>query len=83
MTRKTTERLFDFSLRLAERRKKRGKPGRLTLVDKANVFKAFNWQRDIFDERKTKFPGCNDRHALCRCLRRHDGEAGRGTSTSW
>jgi 3-isopropylmalate dehydrogenase len=33
-----------------------GHPGRLTLVDKANVFKAFNWQRDIFAERKTKFP---------------------------
>jgi 3-isopropylmalate dehydrogenase len=56
VTRKTTERLFDFCLRLAERRKKRGKPGRLTLVDKANVFKAFNWQRTIFDERKAKFP---------------------------
>src|SRR6195256_2849110 len=57
VTRKTTERLFDFSLKLTERRKKRGRPGRLTLVDKANVFKAFNWQRDIFAERKAKFPG--------------------------
>jgi len=56
VTRKTTERLFDFSLRLAERRKKRGHPGRLTLVDKANVFTAFNWQRGIFDERVKKFP---------------------------
>ena len=56
VTRKTTERLFDFSLKLAERRKRRGRPGRLTLVDKANVFKAFNWQRAIFAERKTKFP---------------------------
>ena len=56
VTRNKTERLFDFSLRLAERRKMRGKPGRLTLVDKANVFKAFNWQRDIFAERKAKFP---------------------------
>src|SRR3569833_2613917 len=56
VTRKTTERLFDFCLRLAQRRKRRGKPGRLTLVDKANVFKAFNWQRTIFDERKAKFP---------------------------
>src|SRR5690349_22292693 len=55
VTRGKTERLFDFSLRLAERRKKRGRPGRLTLVDKANVFKAFNWQRDIFDARKAKF----------------------------
>jgi 3-isopropylmalate dehydrogenase len=56
VTRKTTERLFDFSLKLTERRKKRGKPGRLTLVDKANVFKAFNWQREIFTERKATFP---------------------------
>ena len=56
VTRKTTERLFDFSLRLAERRKKSGRRGRLTLVDKANVFKAFNWQRGIFAERKAKFP---------------------------
>jgi 3-isopropylmalate dehydrogenase len=56
VTRDKTERLFDFSLKLAERRRKRGRPGRLTLVDKANVFKAFNWQRDIFAERKAKFP---------------------------
>ncbi len=56
VTRDKTERLFDFSLKLAERRMRRGKPGRLTLVDKANVFKAFNWQRDIFSERKPKFP---------------------------
>jgi len=59
VTRNKTERLFDFSLHLAERRKARGKPGRLTLVDKANVFKAFNWQRDIFAERATKHPGVN------------------------
>ena len=56
VTRDKTERLFDFSLKLTERRKQRGRPGRLTLVDKANVFKAFNWQRDIFAERKAKFP---------------------------
>jgi 3-isopropylmalate dehydrogenase len=56
VTRDKTERLFDFSLKLAARRKTRGNPGRLTLVDKANVFKAFNWQRDIFNERKPQFP---------------------------
>jgi 3-isopropylmalate dehydrogenase len=55
VTRKTSERLFDFSLRLAERRKNRGRPGRLTLVDKANVFKAFAWQREIMAERAKKF----------------------------
>ncbi len=41
ITRKTSERLFEFSFRLAERRKARGRPGALTCVDKANVFKAF------------------------------------------
>src|SRR3569833_1914620 len=55
-THKTTDRLFDFCLRLAQRRKRRGKPGRLTQVDKDKVIKAFNWQRTIFDERKAKFP---------------------------
>jgi 3-isopropylmalate dehydrogenase len=56
VTRGKTERLFDFSLKLAARRKARGHPGKLSLVDKANVFKAFNWQRAIFTERKAKFP---------------------------
>jgi len=56
ITRKTTQRLFDFSLRLAERRKKRGRPGLCTCVDKANVFKAFAWARDIFAERAMNFP---------------------------
>ena len=37
ITRKTSQRLFDFSLRLTERRKKRGKPGLLTCVDKAKT----------------------------------------------
>ena len=36
ITRKTSTRLFDFSLRLTERRKARGKKGLLTCVDKAN-----------------------------------------------
>jgi len=50
ITRKTSERLFEFSFRLAERRKKRGRPGRLTCVDKANVFKAFAFFRGMFDD---------------------------------
>ena len=62
MTRKTCTRLFDFSLRLAERRKKRGRPGHLTCVDKANVFKAFAWFRDIFDERAKAIPGVSTSH---------------------
>ena len=57
ITRKTSERLFEFSFRLAERRKARGKPGMLTCVDKANVFKAFAFFRGIFDEVEKKHPG--------------------------
>jgi 3-isopropylmalate dehydrogenase len=56
ITRKTSERLFDFSFRLAERRKARGKPGTLACVDKANVFKAFAFFRSIFDEIAKKHP---------------------------
>src|SRR6266849_407384 len=50
ITRKTCVRLFDFSFRLAERRKARGSRGVLTCVDKANAFKAYAFFRKLFDE---------------------------------
>src|SRR2546421_3536906 len=50
ITRKTSERLFEFSFRLAERRKERGGRGLLTCVDKANAFKAYAFFRGMFDE---------------------------------
>src|ERR1700676_4052917 len=56
ITRKTSERLFEFSFRLAERRKKRGRAGTLTCVDKANVFKAFAFFREMFDEAAQRHP---------------------------
>jgi len=56
ITRKTSERLFEFSFRLAERRKARGKPGALACVDKANVFKAFAFFRGIFDQIAKQHP---------------------------
>jgi 3-isopropylmalate dehydrogenase len=62
ITRKTSERLFDFSLRLTERRKARGQPGRLTCVDKANAFKAYAFFRGIFDERARNFPNVKTDH---------------------
>lgn len=62
MTRRTTQRLIDFSLRLAERRKARGRPGHLTCVDKANVFKAYAWFRGIFDERAKAVPDVATSH---------------------
>jgi 3-isopropylmalate dehydrogenase len=62
ITRKTSTRLFDFSLRLAERRKKRGRPGVLTCVDKANAFKAYAFFRSIFDERAKAVPQIKTDH---------------------
>ncbi len=57
ITRKTSERLFEFSFKLAERRKARGRVnGGLTCVDKANVFKAFAFFREMFDEAATRHP---------------------------
>jgi len=56
ITRRTSERLFEFSFRLAERRKARGKPGRLACVDKANVFRAFAFFREMFDEAAKRHP---------------------------
>src|SRR5580704_5136647 len=57
ITRKTSERLFEVSFRLAERRKARGLPGKLACVDKANAFKAYAFFRQMFDERAAGFPG--------------------------
>ena len=51
ITRRTSERLFDFSFRLAARRKARGGKGVVHCVDKSNVFRAFAFFREIFDER--------------------------------
>jgi 3-isopropylmalate dehydrogenase len=62
ITRKTSERLFDFSFRYAARRKARGLPGKLTCVDKANVFKAFAFFRKMFDECGARHPGVDASH---------------------
>src|ERR1700730_17069430 len=56
ITRKTCVRLFDFSFRLAERRKARGARGVLTCVDKANAFKAYAFFRKLFDECAARHP---------------------------
>jgi 3-isopropylmalate dehydrogenase len=56
ITRRTSQRLFDFSLRLAARRKAQGRKGVCTCVDKANVFRAFAYFRKIFDERAALQP---------------------------
>ena len=56
ITRAATERLHDFAFRLAQRRRRRGRPGRVTCVDKANVFRSMAFFRRIFDERAARFP---------------------------
>jgi len=52
ITREVSEKLFDFSFNLARQRKAAGlSEGKVTCVDKANVFRAFAFFRDIFKER--------------------------------
>jgi 3-isopropylmalate dehydrogenase len=56
ITRKVSERLFDFSFALARERRAQGRPGRVTCVDKANVFKSFAFFRKLFDECAARHP---------------------------
>lgn len=57
ITRAGSERVHEFAFRLAERRKGRGRPGRVTCVDKANVFVSMAYFRKIFDEVAARHPG--------------------------
>ena len=56
VTRATTEKLHRFGFRLAQKRKARGYPGKLTCVDKANVFTSMAFFRKIYDEIAADFP---------------------------
>ena len=57
ITRKGSERVFDFSFRLAGRRKARNPAkGKVTCVDKANVFTSMAFSNRIFWERAKHFP---------------------------
>ena len=51
ITRDVSERLFDFSFDLVRQRKSKGSMGKVSCIDKANVFMAFAFFRKIFDER--------------------------------
>ena len=62
ISRRGSERVHDFAFRLAQRRKLRGRPGRVTCVDKANVFVSMAFFRKIFDERARAFPEIEARH---------------------
>lgn len=56
ITRHTTEKLHDFAFKLTQKRRDRGGKGKLTCVDKANVFKSMAFFRKIFDERSVNHP---------------------------
>jgi 3-isopropylmalate dehydrogenase len=62
ITRPTTEKLHKFAFQLAERRKARGKKGKVTCVDKANVFHSMAFFRKIFDEIKEDYPNIETSH---------------------
>ncbi len=64
ITREVSEQLFRFSFDLAQSRKQQGRgPGRVTCVDKANVFRAFAFFRGIFDEIAVEYPDLAADHA--------------------
>jgi 3-isopropylmalate dehydrogenase len=56
ITRKTTEKLHKFAFNLARKRRAAGKTGAVTCVDKANVFNAMAFFRQIFDEIAVDYP---------------------------
>ncbi len=64
ITRDISEKLFQFAFNLAHDRKAQGRgPGRVTCVDKANVFRAFAFFREIFDAEAAKHPDLIADHA--------------------
>ena len=57
ITRSGCERVFDYAFELAALRRTRGRPGKVTCVDKAGVLKSYAFMRRIFEERAQKFAG--------------------------
>ena len=64
ITRDVSEKLFAFAFALARDRKAQGRgPGRVTCVDKANVFRAFAFFRELFDKEAQRHPEITAGHA--------------------
>ncbi|MGF1650409.1 MAG: isocitrate/isopropylmalate dehydrogenase family protein [Hyphomicrobiaceae bacterium] len=64
ITRETSEKLFDVAFSLARRRLAKGTgKGRVTCVDKANVFVSMAFFRKIFDERAARHGDISADHA--------------------
>ncbi len=62
ITRAGSERLFDFSFKLTQKRKAKGHRGQLMCIDKANVIGGFYWMRGIFDEMSAQYPDVEPAH---------------------
>ncbi len=62
VTRRGCERLFEMTFALARRRKAAGKPGRVTLMDKANVLRSQAFMRAMFDEAAARHPDIEAGH---------------------
>jgi len=56
VTRRTSERLFEFAFRVAARRRATGRAGRVTCVDKANVLPSMAFFRSIFLDVASRHP---------------------------
>lgn len=56
ITRETSEKLFNYSFKLAKSRIKMGKAGKVTCIDKANVLSSMFFFRKIFNEVADKYP---------------------------
>lgn len=64
ITREVSEKLFRFAFDLARARKDAGRSrGHVTCVDKANVFRAFAFFREIFDEEAARHTDLSAAHA--------------------
>ena len=64
ITRDISEKLFRFAFDLAQTRKQAGRgPGKVTCVDKANVFRAFAFFREMFDAEAARHPDLMSDHA--------------------
>jgi len=63
ISRAGTTRIVDFALKLAQDRARSGKPGKVTNVDKANVFASMAFWRTIFEERARLYPDIQTENA--------------------
>ena len=69
ITRHGTSRVVDFALELARQRKAQGRPGRLTNIDKANVFTSMAFWRSVFVERASASAKSTTREVPWRVIR--------------